>query len=163
MQRLTKFALFVTTIVTIVTGQLVTGNTAQANTPDSTVKAALDQVVKYEILDNGNFKVVVNITDKGRKQSVYINSGIDQVTTSSLRKVYAFPANASLDNRTMDYAFSDASTAQLGGWEANSDGALVFVAKVDSRLDSKSLRDVIFEVARRTDSLEREMGLADEK
>jgi hypothetical protein len=157
-----QFMILAVAIGAVIGTQVTTIGTAQANTPDPSVKAALEQAgLKYEIL-NDKFKVVVEFKD-GRKQSVYINSSVDQVATSSLRRVYSLPANARLDDRTMDYALSISNKTVLGGWEANPDGTLVLVVKVNSRLNSTALKGVIFEVASGADILEKEMELADEK
>lgn len=143
--------------------QVASIDTAQAATPDPTVKAALEQAgLVYKILDDGRFKVVMNYPD-GRKQSVYINSGIDAVSTSSLRMIYAFPENARLDDRTMDSAFNRSEKKVIGGWEVNPGGALLFNAKVNSRLGSADLKQIIEAVAAHADVFEQEMGLADEK
>jgi hypothetical protein len=163
MKLSSQFIVFALGLGAVLGIQVTTIGAAQANTPDLTVKAALEKAgLKYTVLDNGNFKVIMQYAN-GRRQTIIINSAVDQVTTSSIRRVYSFPVNARLDDRTMDYAFRNSETSTIGGWEVNSNSDLVLVAKVNANLSGTELRGVIEDVGVGADALEREMGLADEK
>ncbi|MFM2430590.1 MAG: hypothetical protein RLZZ511_1803 [Cyanobacteriota bacterium] len=163
MQRFKFVSLFLVSIGAAITSHFTMPQTAQA-APDPVVKAALEKAnLKYTVLDNDNFKVVMTFLDVSRKQTVYINSAVDKLPNSSSRKIYAFPTSAQINDKALDYALLRSDRNVIGGWEATASDALVYVAKVNSNLNAKELQLVINEVSVAADELEREMNLADEK
>ncbi|MGJ4729159.1 hypothetical protein [Luteimonas sp. SDU101] len=127
--------------------------TAAPAMADSSVTSRLDaRGMKYEVDEDGDYKVVYNYAEEGRTQLVFVSGRTEDVAGFRIREVFA-PA-ARLEQDGIDGAraltlLEDSRTQKLGAWEAAGD-VLYFVIKLPDSVDAAALEaalDIAAQVA----------------
>jgi hypothetical protein len=127
---------------------------------DASVEKRLDaQGTKYEIDEDGDYKIVVSWSKEGRSQIVFVSGKTEEVGGLVIREVFA-PA-AIVDshgiNGTKAMALLEASgQIKFGSWEIRG-GVVYFVAKVIEDISAERLDSIITIVSETADDKEIEL------
>jgi hypothetical protein len=136
---------------------------------DGRIAEQLDQIgVKYEIDDEGDFRVVFQFDEDKRSQVVYVNSETVDFNDMEIREIWS-PASrlsgelsSAVANRLLIASFD----APLGGWQVakGEDGShtIVFCVKLGADADSTTLDRVLTTVVAAADDMEKELTGKDE-
>jgi hypothetical protein len=119
--------------------------------------AAMD--IKYEIDDDGDYKIVVNWEKEQRSQIVFVSGKTEEVGGLVIREVFAPAAIVSQHDITGKKALTlleESGKTKLGSWEIRG-GVVYFVAKVLDDLSAKRLDAVITVVSETADDMEIEL------
>lgn len=128
--------------------------------PDPAIKAQLDALdYKYEIDEDGDFKLVFEIGDEGRSQIVYVLSQVENYGELQVREIWSpaytspteqFPAV--IANRLLEAS----NRAKLGGWVKQGKNA-VFVVKIPADASKEVLDDATTAAMDLADEMENEL------
>jgi len=120
---------------------------------DSSVASRLDaRGVKYQVDEDGDYKVTYNYAQEGRTQLAFVSGSTESIGGFSVREVFAPAAWVSKDrvDGARALALMEESRRQkLGSWEINGD-VLYFVIKLPDSADGAQLEaalDIVAEVA----------------
>lgn len=117
-----------------------------ANAADPSVEARLNaRGTKFTVDDDGDYKVVLNFTEEGRTQLVYVSGGTEEVGGTLIREVFAPAANIKTDGVTGAVALellSESRTKKVGAWEVSGD-YLYYVIKIPDSIDAAQLAALI--------------------
>lgn len=140
---------------------------ADSSDYDHRVKRALiDQDIKYEIDDDGDFKVIYTLDDD-RTQIAWIISETEEYRTTEVREVWSFAYKSEypLSSSKLLWLLKDSNMKKIGGWVVKEldDGFLVvFVVKLDADASSSELEDAIIRAVTAADELEAEWDGGDD-
>lgn len=140
---------------------------ADSSDYDHRVKRALiDQDIKYEIDDDGDFKVIYTLDDD-RTQLAWIFSETEKYRTTEVREVrsLAYISEYPLSSSKLLWLLKNSNMQKIGGWvvEELDDGFLVvFVVKLDADASSSELEDAIRCAVTEADDLEAEWDGGDD-
>ena len=128
--------------------------------PDPAIKAQLEALdYKYEIDEDGDFKLVFEIGDEGRSQIVYVLSQVENYGELEVREIWSpaytspteqFPAM--IANRLLEAS----NQAKLGGWVKQGKNA-VFVIKIPADASKEVLDDATTAAMELADEMENEL------
>lgn len=128
--------------------------------PDPSIKAQLEALdYKYEIDEDGDFKLVFEIGDEGRSQIVYVLSQVENYGELEVREIWSpaytspteqFPAM--IANRLLEAS----NQAKLGGWVKQGKNA-VFVIKIPADASKEVLDDATTAAMELADEMENEL------
>ncbi len=128
--------------------------------PDPAIKAQLEALdYKYEIDEDGDFKLVFEIGDEGRSQIVYVLSQVESYGELQVREIWSpaytspteqFPALVA--NRLLEAS----NHAKLGGWVKQGKNA-VFVVKIPADASKEVLDDATTAAMELADEMENEL------
>lgn len=128
-----------------------------AKVPDASVKARLDaRELKYEVDQDGDYKLVFSFDEDKRSQIVFISGGTESVDDLAVREVFAPAARLKDDGVTGDKALellADSRTRKLGAWEVDGD-VLYYVMKLPDSVDAAQLEAAMNIVAQVADDME---------
>lgn len=117
-----------------------------ANAADASVEARLSmRGTQFTIDDDGDYKVVLNFSEEGRTQLVYVSGGTEEVGGMSIREVFAPAANIKTDGVTGAIALellNESRSKKLGAWEIAGD-YLYYVIKIPDNADAAQLAAAI--------------------
>jgi hypothetical protein len=141
--------------------QVVPQNPSEGN-PDRRVQQALDDLgLRYEIEENGDFKVGMQF-ENGRTQVAWINSATSELGTMEIREIVS-PAHlnqgelpAELANRLL----RDSASKKLGAWQTlqgDRANAVVFTARIDANASPEDLESALYAVLFTADGMEAEL------
>jgi hypothetical protein len=137
--------------------------------PDARVAKALKKLdFKYDVLDNGNYKLVFDVGTQGRTQMVFIFSetyeyeGVEVREVRSIANKYVsdYPAKEVLIQLLQDNA-----RKKFGAWELNSSDDthyIVFSARIPATADHSVLRATLKMVLEAADEMEQQVATGDE-
>ena len=139
---------------------------AGAPEPDAVVEAQLkSKGIKYEIDQDGDFKVVYEVGDAGRTQLAYVRTHVDEYGELRIREIlslgYRSEGNSFpplVANRMLDHN----NEVKLGAW-ATQDNLAVFTVKISADATADELVDALEFAVNAADKLEEEFtGSKDE-
>ncbi|HRO63787.1 hypothetical protein [Thermomonas sp.] len=113
---------------------------------DASVEARLTaRGLKYTIDDDGDYKVILNFSEEGRTQLIYVSGGTEDVSGLSIREVFAPAANIKTDGLTAEMAMDllrESRTKKIGAWEIAGD-YLYYVIKLPDSANAQELNAAI--------------------
>ena len=131
-----------------------------AHAGDASVEARLDaRGVKYQIDDDGDYKVVVSYEKEQRTQLVFVSGATESVKGLSVREVFS-PAGRVADDGVGSKALTlleESRTQKIGAWEV-SDDILYYVIKLPDSVDATQLEAAIEIAAESADNKEIELS-----
>ncbi|WP_051020583.1 hypothetical protein [Porphyrobacter sp. AAP82] len=120
---------------------------------DASVEKRLDRAgLKYEVDDDGDYKLTFNYSQEGRTQLVFVSGTTQEVSGLTIREVFSPAGRVEKDGITGKTALElleNSGTLKMGSWEIRGD-VLYFVIKVlDSATATElsSLLDIAAETA----------------
>lgn len=124
---------------------------------DASVSTRLDQRgVKYELDEDGDYKVLYNYAAEGRSQLVFVSGGTQSVAGFSVREVYSPAARIGADGIDGAKALSlltESRRNKLGAWEIAGD-VLYFVIKLPDDMSAAQLEAAMDIAAETADDME---------
>lgn len=132
-----------------------------AHAEDAAVKTRLDaRGVKYELDDDGDFKITYNYSKEKRSQLVFVSGSTESVGGFKIREIFS-PA-ARLDKDGVNGAkalelLAESRKNKLGGWEVAGD-ILYFVVKLPDSIDAAQLESAMDIAAETADDMEIEIS-----
>lgn len=132
-----------------------------AHASDASVKSRLDaRGIKYQIDDDGDYKVTYNYAKEGRTQLVFVSGGTEDVGGFKVREVFS-PAgrveNDDIDGAKALELLAESRKNKLGSWEIAGD-VLYFVVKLPDSLNAAQLESVMDIAAETADDMELEIS-----
>jgi hypothetical protein len=128
--------------------------------PDPAIKAQLEALdYKYQIDEDGDFKLVFEIGEEGRSQIVYVLSTVESYGELEVREIWSpaytspteqFPAV--IANRLLEAS----NQAKLGGWVKQGKNA-IFVIKIPADASKDVLDDATTAAMELADEMENEL------
>lgn len=153
-------ARFVLSLPALAVAGLALATAVPAAAKDASVEKRLNALgTKYEIDDDGDYKIVVSWQKEQRTQIVFVGGKTEEVAGLVIREVFA-PA-AIVDQHDINgkqaLALLEASgQTKIGSWEIRG-GVLYFVAKVIDDLSAEQLDAVITVISESADDKEIEL------
>jgi hypothetical protein len=136
----------------------------QASAADPRMMRALNETgLKYEVDEDGDYKVVVSWAEDGRSHLVFVNSLTEVMGGQEIREVWAaayMAGEPSIPGKVALRLLEDNSKYKIGAWElVSNDGGVrvLFNAKVPATASPEFLQEVINAVAVFADELEKEL------
>ncbi len=140
---------------------LAAATAVPAAAQDASVARRLnDQGIDYDIDEDGDFKIMINYSDEGRSQLVFVSGGSQTVSGLSVREVFAPAGRVGRDGINGSAALkllNSSAQMKIGGWEIRGD-VLYFVAKVLDSASSQELVNLVSVVAETADNEEIELS-----
>jgi hypothetical protein len=128
---------------------------------DASVEARLEKKqIKYELDEDGDYKLGISWSNEGRSQLVFVRGTTETVGGLTVREVFSAAAFVEKHdiNGSRALALLEASgQTKLGSWEIRG-GVLYFVAKVFDKVNADELEAVISIVAEAADNKEIELA-----
>lgn len=112
--------------------------------------------IRYEVDDDGDFKVLISYASEKRTQLVFVSGRTEQAGDLRIREVFAPAAKvdaAGLDAARANALLRDNYKKILGHW-ALTDGYLVYVIQVPDTIDAAGLRKALEIAAQVADDME---------
>jgi hypothetical protein len=129
-----------------------------AKVPDASVKTRLDaRDIKFEIDQDGDYKLVFSFDEDERTQIVFVGGGTEDFSGVKVREVYAPAARLKEGGVTGDLALEllgDSRTKKIGAWEADND-LLYYVIKLPDSADAGQLEVATNLAAQMADDMEK--------
>lgn len=140
---------------------VLAGAATDALASDASVKSRLDaRGIKYQIDDDGDYKVTYNYAKEGRTQLVFVSGGTEDVGGFKVREVFS-PAGRvekdDIDGAKALELLAESRKNKLGSWELAGD-VLYFVVKLPDSLDAAQLESVMDIAAETADDMELEIS-----
>jgi hypothetical protein len=141
----------------------------QASAADPRVMRALNEAgLKYEVDDDGDYRVVMSWSEDNRSHLVFVNSLTEIMGGTEIREVWAvayMSGEPSISGKLALRLLEDNARYKLGAWEtgSNANGVRVhFNAKIPADASPALLQEVIGAVSATADELEKELLGTDE-
>jgi hypothetical protein len=130
---------------------------SSAQAADPSVKSRLDaRGVKYDVDDDGDFKVTYSYSKEKRSQLVFVSGDTESVGGFEIREVFS-PAGRvgkdGIDGKKALELLAESRKNKLGGWELSGD-VLYFVIKVPDNVDAAQLESAMDIAAETADDME---------
>lgn len=139
---------------------LLLATAAPAAAKDASVEKRLDaRGTKYEIDDDGDYKVVVSWEKEKRSQIVFVSGKTEEVAGLVVREVFAPAAiieQHDIDGKAAMGLLEASGQTKLGSWEVRG-GVVYFVAKVFDDISAETLDSVLAIVSETADDKEIEL------
>lgn len=127
---------------------------------DAAVETRLDaRGIKYEVDEDGDYKLLVSYKDEGRTQLVFVSGRTESVNGLVLREVFSPAAKVGEDGvgGKALALLSENRTQKVGAWEVAGD-TLYYVIKLPDNVDATQLESAIDIVAEVADNKEIELS-----
>lgn len=132
-----------------------------AQAEDASVKSRLDtQGIKYEVDQDGDFKVTYNYSKEGRTQLVFVSGKTESVGGFTIREVFSPAARVEKDGINGAKALellAESRKNKFGSWEIGGD-VLYFVIKLPDNVGAKQLEAAMDIAAETADDMEIEFS-----
>ena len=130
---------------------------AAQGTGDASVKSRLDaRGMKYDVDDDGDFKITYNYKKENRTQLVFVSGDTETVGGFKIREVFSPAARVEKDSINGKKALellAESRANKLGGWELEGD-VLYFVVKLPDSMDASQLESAMDIAAQTADDME---------
>lgn len=138
---------------------------AAAPAGDASVKKRLDdRGTKYEIYEDGDFKLTFSYKQESRTQLVFVSGKTESVGAFDIREVFApalkladFPLSGAKAKELLE----SSGEYKLGSWEIR-DEVLYYVIKLPDTVDAEELESALEIAAEAADDMERELSGRDD-
>jgi hypothetical protein len=128
-----------------------------AHAEDASVKSRLDaRGVKYEVDNDGDFKVTYSYSKEKRTQLVFVGGKTETVGGFTVREVFSPAARVEKDGINGTKALEllgESRKNKLGSWEMSGD-VLYFVIKLPDNVDAATLESAMDIAAETADDME---------
>lgn len=141
----------------------VVGAPASASASRDGLKQKLDRIGwKYDILENGNYRVVFNVGGTKRTQLFYISGGTQSYDCLAIREFFAPAAkvSASVNGAKALELMAESHSKKMGSWEIHGD-LLMYTVKISDAIDGEDLRSLMNLVVNTADEAELKLTGAD--
>jgi hypothetical protein len=132
-----------------------------AQAEDASVKSRLDtQGIKYEVDQDGDFKVTYNYSKEGRTQLVFVGGKTESVGGFTIREVFSPAARVEKDGINGAKALellAESRKNKFGSWEIGGD-VVYFVIKLPDNVSAKQLEAAMDIAAETADDMEIEFS-----
>ncbi|GAA4798177.1 hypothetical protein [Lysobacter hankyongensis] len=132
-----------------------------AQAEDASVKSRLDsQGIKYEVDQDGDYKVTYNYSKEGRTQLVFVSGKTESVAGFTIREVFSPAARVEKDGINGAKALemlAESRKNKFGSWEIGGD-VLYFVIKLPDNVSAKQLEAAMDIAAETADDMEIEFS-----
>ena len=132
-----------------------------AQAEDASVKSRLDtQGIKYEVDQDGDFKVTYNYSKEDRSQLVFVSGSTQSVGGFKIREIFSPAGRVEKDRINGAKALeliAESRKNKLGGWELDGD-VLYFVIKLPDSMDAAQLESAMDIAAETADDMEIEIS-----
>ena len=132
-----------------------------AQAEDASVKSRLDsQGIKYEVDQDGDFKVTYNYSKEGRTQLVFVGGKTESVAGFTIREFFSPAARVEKDGINGAKALellAESRKNKFGSWEIGGD-VLYFVIKLPDNVSAKQLEAAMDIAAETADDMEIEFS-----
>jgi hypothetical protein len=139
---------------------LLLATAAPAAAKDASVEKRLDaRGTKYEIDDDGDYKVVISWEKESRSQIVFVSGKTEEVAGLVVREVFAPAAiieQHDIDGKAAMALLEASGQTKFGSWEVRG-GVVYFVAKVFDDISAEKLDSVLAIVSETADDKEIEL------
>lgn len=117
---------------------------------------------KYDMLENGNYRVTFNVGGTKRTQLFYISGGTQDYDCLVIREFFAPAAkvSASVNGARALELMAESHTKKMGSWEIHGD-TLMYTAKVSDAIDGEELRSLMNIIVNTADEAELKLTGAD--
>jgi hypothetical protein len=140
---------------------LAAATAVPAAAEDASVERRLDSAgLKYEVDDDGDYKLTFNYTKEGRTQLVFVSGTTQEVSGLTIREVFAPAARIEKDGiggKAALELLSASGQMKMGSWEIRGD-VLYFVIKVLDNATSSELSSMLDIAAETADDKEIELS-----
>ncbi len=140
---------------------LVLSAAAPVAAEDQAVTDRLDQAgLKYEIDEDGDYKLVFNYSKEGRTQIVFVSGGTQTLGDLTIREVFAPAGRVDKDKIGGAKALEllrESGNNKVGSWEVRGD-VLYFVIKVFDTMTAAELSTMLDVAAETADNMEIELS-----
>ena len=127
-----------------------------AHAADASVEKRLDERgLKYQVDDDGDYRIIYDYKEDGRTQLVYVSGSTETTRSFVVREVFA-PAADVADGITGAKALellADSRGNKLGSWEMNGN-TLVYVIKLPDDVSAAALEAAMDTAATAADNME---------
>jgi len=163
-------------LIALLVGAIPLAVAAQTPAPpaDARIAAQLKSLnYKYDVTDDGDYRLVIEMSDRKRTQLVVVNSNTEVYDKVEIREVWS---TALLVDEAVDAALARRllkanDTLKLGAWrvwpaDKTGDTArvyIVFAAQIDASATEEMLAAALAMVAQTADALEKEITGVDER
>lgn len=127
-----------------------------ASADDSLKKRLDERSIKFEIDDDGDYKVVFSYTKEKRTQLVFVSGKTESLNDLAIREIFAPVANiktAGIDGKKALELLENSRKNKLGSWEISGD-VLYLVIKIPDNIDAATLETAIDSAAETADEME---------
>lgn len=132
-----------------------------ASAKDASVERRLDAAgLKYEVDNDGDYKLTFNYTQEGRSQLVFVSGSTQTVSNLTVREVFSPAARVEKDGINGKKALelmAGSGGMKLGSWEIRGD-VLYFVIKLLDDASSSELSTMLDIAAETADDMEIELS-----
>lgn len=140
---------------------LAAATAVPAAAKDASVERRLDSAgLKYEVDDDGDYKLTFNYSKEGRTQLVFVSGTTQTVSGLTVREVFAPAGRVEKDGINGKAALellSSSGQMKMGSWEIRGD-VLYFVIKVLDSASSSELSSLLDIAAETADDKEIELS-----
>jgi hypothetical protein len=144
---------------------LFAGTAASAPDGDASVKKRLDERgMKYEVYEDGDFKLTFSYKQDSRSQLVFISGSTESVGVFDIREVFApalkladFPLSGPKTKELLE----SSGEYKLGSWEIRGE-VLYYVIKLPDTVDAEELESALEIAAEAADDMELELSGKDD-
>lgn len=129
--------------------------------PDQRVQVLLDDLgMKYEIDEDGDFKLVFEVGDEGRTQIAWIRSRTEKYRDLEIREIISpgyeakggdFPGTVALQ------LLDDNRSKKFGGWQKDGNAA-IFVTHLAAQVKADTLNSALIFTVEAADEMEKQLS-----
>ena len=130
---------------------------------DPRIKDVLEELqIRYEVDQDGDYKVLFEWDDDGRSQVAFINSATETLDQMELREVWsaAYVSEKPLEAKVANRLLEDSFIKKLGSWQVmkTSDQWVgMFTVKIDADADAAAIMTALEAVLTSADEMEKEL------
>ena len=125
---------------------------------DASVKTRLDaRGLKYEVDDDGDYKVTYSYKSEGRTQLVFVSGKTESVAGIKVREVFAPAAKDGINGAKALKLMGESRSNKLGSWELQGE-VLYFVIKLPDSVNATELESAMDVAAQTADNMEIELS-----
>jgi hypothetical protein len=157
-----KTAAFVAALLLVIGGITLAAVADDPPAGDPRIKAILEELgLKYEIDDDGDYKVLLEWEEDGRSQLAFINSATERLEKMEVREIWSAgytsekPLKAKIANRLLEDSFQK----KLGSWQLMKGDIWIatFAVKLDADADADTVWTALEAVLTSADEMEKEL------
>jgi hypothetical protein len=140
---------------------VVLATPSPARASDNSVKGRLEsRGLKYEVDNDGDFKVTYSYSKEGRTQLVFVSGGAQSVGGFQIREIFSPAARVAkdgIDGKKALELMAESRKNKVGSWELEGD-VLYFVLKLPDNMDAAQLESAMDVAAQTADDMELEIS-----
>lgn len=137
-------------------------------TPDAALQAKLDELkLKYQMGENGDFKLIFEVEEGGRSQLVFLQSEMEEYGGLKIREIWSpvMKIQGDLDQKLANQLLLENQQRKLGAWQLldlKGENLLSYAVKVPDPKTTDELFALIYCVMLSADEMEKKLTGKDE-